>query len=72
VIGAYCRCVAETVAGFDDLVAKYKGDGLLIYSAIRRPKKMMLSELSERNWVGGARFKIRQHLSTRHRLLEIQ
>jgi class 3 adenylate cyclase len=31
VIGAYHKCVAETVAGFDGFVAKYMGDGVLIY-----------------------------------------
>ena len=31
VIGAYHRSVAETVAGFDGFVAKYMGDGVLVY-----------------------------------------
>jgi class 3 adenylate cyclase/predicted ATPase len=31
VIGAYHQCVAETVAPFDGFVAKYMGDGVLIY-----------------------------------------
>jgi class 3 adenylate cyclase/predicted ATPase len=31
VIGAYHRCVAETVARFDGFVAKYMGDGALLY-----------------------------------------
>jgi class 3 adenylate cyclase len=31
VIGAYHRCVAETVARFDGFLAKYMGDGVLIY-----------------------------------------
>ena len=31
VIGAYHKCVAETVARFDGFVAKYMGDGVLIY-----------------------------------------
>jgi class 3 adenylate cyclase/tetratricopeptide (TPR) repeat protein/ABC-type transport system involved in cytochrome c biogenesis ATPase subunit len=31
VIGAYHRCVAKTVARFDGFVAKYMGDGVLIY-----------------------------------------
>jgi class 3 adenylate cyclase len=31
VIGGYHRCVAETVARFDGFVAKYMGDGVLIY-----------------------------------------
>jgi class 3 adenylate cyclase len=31
VIGAYYKCVAETVARFDGFVAKYMGDGVLVY-----------------------------------------
>ena len=31
IIGAYHRAVAETVPGFDGFVAKYMGDGVLIY-----------------------------------------
>jgi class 3 adenylate cyclase len=31
VIGAYHKCVAETVRRFDGFVAKYMGDGVLIY-----------------------------------------
>jgi class 3 adenylate cyclase len=31
IIGAYHRCVAETVARFDGFVAKYMGDGVLVY-----------------------------------------
>jgi class 3 adenylate cyclase len=31
VIGAYHKCVAETVAGFDGFVAKYTGDEMLVY-----------------------------------------
>ena len=31
VIGAYHRCVADTVARFGGFVAKYMGDGVLIY-----------------------------------------
>jgi class 3 adenylate cyclase len=30
-VGAYHRCVAETVAGFAGFVAKYMGDGVLVY-----------------------------------------
>ena len=36
VIGAYHKCVAETVARFDGIVAKYMGDGVLIYFGYRR------------------------------------
>src|SRR5271170_4531364 len=31
VIGAYHKCVAETVARFEGFVAKYMGDGVLAY-----------------------------------------
>ena len=31
VIGAYHRCVAEVVGGYDGFVAKYMGDGVLVY-----------------------------------------
>jgi class 3 adenylate cyclase/tetratricopeptide (TPR) repeat protein len=31
VIGAYHKCVADTIARFDGFVAKYMGDGVLIY-----------------------------------------
>ncbi len=31
VIGAYHRCVAETVGRYDGFVAKYMGDGVLVY-----------------------------------------
>ena len=31
VVGAYHRCVAETIGRFDGFVAKYMGDGVLIY-----------------------------------------
>jgi class 3 adenylate cyclase len=31
VIGAYHKCVGETVARFDGFVAKYMGDGVLVY-----------------------------------------
>ena len=36
VIGAYHKCVAETVARFDGFVAKYMGDGLLVYFGYRK------------------------------------
>ena len=31
VLGAYHKAVAEVVAGFDGYVAKYMGDGVLVY-----------------------------------------
>src|SRR5690242_12650499 len=43
-IGNYHRAVAKTVNRFDGLLAKYMGDGVLIYSAIHRRMRMMPSE----------------------------
>jgi class 3 adenylate cyclase len=31
VIGAYHKCIADAVTRFDDFIAKYMGDGVLIY-----------------------------------------
>ena len=31
IIGAYLRCVADTVEGFGGFVARYMGDGVLVY-----------------------------------------
>jgi class 3 adenylate cyclase len=31
IIGAYHRCVAEIVEGFGGFVARYMGDGILVY-----------------------------------------
>ena len=42
-IGGYHRAVAETVGRFDGFVAKYMGDGVLIYFAIRRRMRTMPS-----------------------------
>ena len=50
VISAYQKCVAETVGRFGGFVAKYMGDGVLIYSAIRRPTRTMQSEPYARGW----------------------
>ena len=36
VIGAYHRCVTEAVRRFDGLVAKYMGDGVLVYFGFPR------------------------------------
>ena len=35
VISAYQKCVAETVHDFDGFVAKYMGDGVLVYFGYR-------------------------------------
>src|SRR5215472_7385611 len=36
IIGVYHRCVADTVSRFDGFVAKYMGDGVLVYFGYRR------------------------------------
>jgi len=43
VIGAYHRCVADTVARFAGFVAKYMGDGVLIYFGYPRHMRTMRS-----------------------------
>ncbi len=50
VISAYQRCVAETVQLFGGFVAKYMGDGILIYSGIHKLTRTMQSEPCERRW----------------------
>src|SRR5262249_54512863 len=39
VIGAYHRCVGDTVARFDGFVAKYMGDGVLVYFGYPRARE---------------------------------
>jgi hypothetical protein len=43
VIGAYHRCVAQAARRFDGFVAKYMGDGVLVYFGFPRPTKTMRS-----------------------------
>jgi class 3 adenylate cyclase len=50
VIAAYHRAVAATVAGFDGFVAKYMGDGVLVYFGYRERMKTMPSGRCERAW----------------------
>ena len=50
VISAYQKCVAETVRRFDGFVAKYMGDGVLVYSAIPRPMRTTPSGRCGRGW----------------------
>jgi class 3 adenylate cyclase len=50
VIGAYHKCVAETIARFDGFVAKYMGDGVVRISAIPRRTRTMPSVQSGRDW----------------------
>ena len=39
VISAYQKCVAETVQRFGGFVAKYMGDGVLIYFGYHKPTR---------------------------------
>src|SRR5690242_11652377 len=50
VIGAYHRCAAATVARFDGFVAKYMGDGVLIYFGYPQAQRTMLNERHEQGW----------------------
>ena len=43
VISAYQRCVAETVRRFGGFVARYMGDGVLIYFATKPAKRSTVS-----------------------------
>ena len=48
VVAAYQGAVAQTVAGFDGFVAKYMGDGVLVFSATRKLTRTMPSMRSGR------------------------
>ena len=50
VISAYQKCVAETVQRFGGFVAKYMGDGVLVYFGIRKPMRTTQSEPCARDW----------------------
>ena len=51
VISAYQKCVAETVQRFGGFVAKYMGDGVLVYFRLsRRPTRTMPSERYGQGW----------------------
>ena len=50
VISAYQKCVAETVQRFGGFVAKYMGDGVLIYFGYPQATRTMQSEQCERAW----------------------
>jgi class 3 adenylate cyclase len=43
VISAYQKCVAATIQRFGGFVAKYMGDGALVYFGYPRPTRMMPS-----------------------------
>jgi class 3 adenylate cyclase len=50
VIGAYHKCVAETVARFDGFVAEYMGDGVPVYFGYPQATRMTPSGLCGRGW----------------------
>jgi adenylate/guanylate cyclase family protein len=50
VISAYQKCVAETVQRFGGFVAKYMGDGVLIYFGIRKRTRTMPRERCGLDW----------------------
>jgi class 3 adenylate cyclase len=50
VISSYQKCVAETVRRFGGFVAKYMGDGVLVYFGYHKPMRTTQSALSERGW----------------------
>ena len=50
VISAYQKRVAETVERFGGFVAKYMGDGVLIYFGYRRLTRTMPSEPCAQGW----------------------
>jgi hypothetical protein len=50
IIGAYHRCVTETVDGFSGYVARYMGDGVLVYLATRKRMSTMPSAPHDARW----------------------
>jgi class 3 adenylate cyclase len=50
VISSYQKCVAETVQRFGGFVAKYMGDGALVYLGYPQPTRTTLSEPCGQDW----------------------
>ena len=50
VIGAYHRCIADTVERFDGFVARYMGDGALVYFGYPHATKTTPSARYMRRW----------------------
>ena len=50
VISSYQKCVAETVQRFGGFVAKYMGDGVLIYFGYPKPTRMTPSGPCAPGW----------------------
>jgi class 3 adenylate cyclase len=55
VIGAYHRCVAQTVGRFGGFVAKYMGDGVLVYFGYPQ-ESTEISEAGGRSYLRKVRF----------------
>ena len=63
IVGAYHRCVADTVGRFGGFVAKFMGDGVLIISGIPRRMRMMPSARLAPGWRSSTRSAGSQHKS---------
>ena len=50
VISAYQKCVADTIKRFGGYIAKYMGDGVLVYFGILRRTRTIPSGLSGQGW----------------------
>ncbi len=55
VISAYQKCVAETVRRLDGFVAKYLGDGALVYFGYPRPMRTTPSGQCGQGWTSSRR-----------------
>jgi class 3 adenylate cyclase len=56
VIGAYHRCVAETIGRFDGFVAKYMGDGVLAYFGYPQAREDDAERALRAGWRWSRRF----------------
>ena len=61
VISAYQKCVAETVQRFGGFVAKYMGDGVLVYLGIPKPMRTTQSVPCGRGWSWWPRSGLKTH-----------
>ena len=55
IVGAYHRCVADTVGRFGGFVAKYMGDGVSFISAIPKRMRTMASARCAPGWRSSTR-----------------
>ena len=63
IVGAYHRCVADTVGRFGGFVAKYMGDGVLIYFGYPRRMRTTPSARSAPVWRSSTRSPASPHKS---------